>query len=101
MFVKVSYQTTSYVLNYINENNDNFYVTAVSNNKIESFPSNTVTYKIFNAKGNYTTYYNDGFNGIVFNYQSGSQSLTLFYPLLVTLIVVGGGGWWYKWLIRF
>jgi len=89
----VPYQITTYNLT-VDTLFNSFYVTSVSNNT-ESLPSNTVTQSsnnLFSATGNYTTYCNNGFFGIVFDYQAGTQSLTLFYPQLVTLIVVGGGG---------
>jgi hypothetical protein len=91
LIATVPYQINSYTINNI-QNNVSFYVIAVSNN-IESLPSNIVSLKVpFSATGNYTIYDNNGFTGIIFDYQSGSQSLTLFEPQIVTLIVIGGGG---------
>ena len=91
LIATVPYQINSYTINNI-QNNVSFYVIAVSNN-IESLPSNIVSFKVlFSATGNYTIYDNNGFTGIIFDYQSGFQSLTLYEPQIVTLIVIGGGG---------
>jgi hypothetical protein len=94
----VSSNVTTYTVTGLDYNTQySFYVTSYNSSaNYQSVQSNTFTAttseELFTAIGNYTVYNNNSFTGIVFDASSVSQSLTLYYPQLVTLIVIGGGG---------
>ena len=107
LILNIPYLTYTTINNLSENTTYTFYVVGIVNNTTQTSQSNNVTINIppvvqtnvndspslFTTTGNPTVYNNNGYTGVVFDYNvSGNQSITFNTNMIVSLIIIGGGG---------